>query len=120
LKQGKSQEAIAAYQKALEQKPEPKQAAKLHRKMAQAYLEQGKDAEAQSLIKAVLDSAKQTEAVNTSGPKPAEMPRSSLPAKLIIVAPKRFLDQVGTGQVSVEAFKKMATVEYVNFPAEQR
>jgi hypothetical protein len=121
LKQGKGQEAITAYQRALEQKPEPKRAAKLQRKLAQAYLEQGKDVEAHHAIQAVLESlTKAAEPAQGGSPKATESPRSSQPAKLIISTPRRLLDQVGTGQLSVEAFQKAATADYVNFPSGQK
>jgi tetratricopeptide (TPR) repeat protein len=118
LKQGKGQEAITAYLKALEQKLEPKQSAKLHRKLAQAYLEEGKDAEAQRALQTLAElMVRYADATKQTSPKPAETPRSPLPAKLILSAPRRLLDQVGTGQLSFEAFQKAATVEHVNFPA---
>ena len=39
-----------------------------------------------------------------------------LPAKLIISAPKRLLDEVGTGKMSLAEFKKAASIEFLTFP----
>jgi tetratricopeptide (TPR) repeat protein len=116
-KQGKDQEAVAAYQKALEQKPEPARATKIQRKLAQVYLEQGKDADAQRVLDAIRQLLRSTPESST---KPAEAARPLLPAKLVISAPKRLLVQVGSGHLSPDAFQKAATVDFVNFPPEPK
>src|SRR5262249_2913107 len=38
-----------------------------------------------------------------------------LPAKLIVSASKKLLDQVGSGKMSFEEFKKAATVQFLDF-----
>ena len=48
----------------------------------------------------------------TPKPKKAESP---LPSRLIITVPKELLDRAGTGRISLEEFKKAATVEYLPF-----
>ncbi len=45
--------------------------------------------------------------------KPA--PGIKLPTKLIISAPKKLLDQVGNGKITLAEFQKQATFEILNF-----
>jgi hypothetical protein len=110
MKQSKYKEAIEAYRKAVEQNPRNESAL---RKLAQAYLAQGDyDKAKQSIDRAVEWLKKQQGApAEAKPPSPAR-----LPDKLIISAPKKLLDQVGTGMITFEEFKKAATVEYVTFP----
>jgi hypothetical protein len=42
---------------------------------------------------------------------------STLPAKLIVSASKKLLDQVGSGKMTFDEFKKAATVQYLDFSA---
>jgi hypothetical protein len=44
----------------------------------------------------------------------------ALPAKLVISATRQMLDDVSTGKLSLEDFKKKATVEYLTFPAAEK
>ena len=114
LKQGRFEDAVKAFQKAIDQKPDAKQMAAIYRKLAQVYLNLEKDAQAQEAVqKAVEWLKKQQQAAKT--PQPAE-PVPALPAKLIISARKKLLDQAGAGKISFEEFKKAATVEYLTFP----
>jgi tetratricopeptide (TPR) repeat protein len=122
LKQGEPQAAIDAFRKAVAAaereattSPDSSDAQKslrgtLH-KLAQAYLAAGKDDEARSFMEkaAVLSGAK----VVTANPaaKPAAATR---PARLTVSAPKKLLDQIGNGKISLEEFRKQATVEYVS------
>jgi tetratricopeptide (TPR) repeat protein len=117
LKQGKYEEAVKALQQALDLKPGAKQTAGLYRKLAEAYLGLSKDAEARQAIDKAIEYLK---AGQTEAPDPAKPPRtahSPLPAKLIISAPRKLLDQVGSGKITVEEFQKAATVDYLTFPA---
>jgi hypothetical protein len=116
LKQGNYEEAVKAWQKALELEPGTKQATLLYRKLAEAYLALGKDGEARQAIDKALESAKAGQA---EGAKPSKQPEAScspLPAKLIISASKKLLDQVGSGKIAGEEFHKAATVNYLTFP----
>ena len=55
-------------------------------------------------------------AVLLAGPAQARNAGLELPAKLIISAPKRLLDEVGTGKMSLAEFKKAASIEFLTFP----
>jgi tetratricopeptide (TPR) repeat protein len=119
LKQGKYEEAVKAYQQALELNPGAKQAAALYRKLAEAYLGLGKDAEARQAIDKAMELAKVGQAEAAEPVKQPKATRSPLPAKLIISAPKKLLDQVGSGKITPEEFQKAATVDYLTFPGEK-
>jgi hypothetical protein len=116
LKQGKSDEAIRAYESALKTEPVAPRAAKLFPKIAQAYLAQGKVEEARRSLDRALEFATQK-----AGPQPAAKPapaaHSPLPAKLIVSASRRLLDQVGSGRMTFEEFRKEASAEYLTFRA---
>jgi hypothetical protein len=114
-KQGQPEEAVNAYRKALDQKPDSKLAVAIWRKLAQAYLTLGKDDEARQAIESALKAGKNPPAKGTRTRAPTRTSR--LPAKLIISAPKKILDQAGTGKMNFDAFKKAATVEMLNFAA---
>lgn len=50
-------------------------------------------------------------------------PRSTpaqLPSKLVVSASKKLLDEVGSGKMTFDAFRKAATVEYVKPPAAEK
>src|SRR5205807_6550292 len=115
VKQGKIQEAIRAFQRALNLDPPAKQAADLYRKIAQADLV----IEDVAAAKKALDMADQNlkeaaEPAKGSGPgKPNSPP--TLPSKLIISAPKRLLDQVAAGRIPYADFRRQATIDYLAF-----
>ncbi len=112
-KQGKTAEAIQAYQQALKQHPDWKRSAALFRKLAQALLSEGKDEEARELLTKALAERKKEPAA-----PPAETKRSPLPAKLIVTVPKGLLDAVASGRMNLDDFQKAARVEQVNPTAE--
>jgi tetratricopeptide (TPR) repeat protein len=116
LKQENWSKAIDAYKKAVEYNPEPKQVAVLYQKLARSHLGQAPDNHEayQKVIEKGMEWLRlaQGEAAKASQPAP-----SPLPAKLIVSAPKKLLDQAGAGKVSFEEFKKAATVEYLTAPA---
>jgi hypothetical protein len=66
-----------------------------------------------------LANAPQTPAQDKAVSKPASA-ASPLPARLIITASKRLLDQVGAGKMSLEDFKKAATMEHLTFSSPQK
>jgi hypothetical protein len=147
LKQREFQKAVLAYEKALEfqQKaaelqrrierdgqglprfPPPRDLAaevetmELLTRLAQAYLGQGKSDLA---IKTIQKIGEQTQRM-ANVPPPASAGRVKrpvpLPARLIVSAPKKVLEQVGAGKMRFEDFRKAATVQYLNFdpPAEK-
>lgn len=114
-RQNRVQEAITEYARAIEMASDQKTTAGLYQKMAQAFFARGDTSKAEDAMKHALaliaDQAKTVEA----GSKAAAP--SSLPAKLIISAPKKLLDQAGAGKLSLEEFKKAASVEYLTFPS---
>jgi tetratricopeptide (TPR) repeat protein len=117
LKQGRAQEAIQAFQRALNLSPPPKHAATLYRKIAQAYLMKEDDAAAKKSLEMAADNLKMAgeAAKNTAASAPGGPGKgnhaSSLPAKLIISAPKKLLDQVASGKVSYADFRRQATID---------
>ncbi len=138
MKQGKTEDAIKAYQKALNQLEQmlPHKAGsvltrddvpvlitgeQLCIKLAAALHETGQQDAATSELKQALEldqRVKQlTGAPVTANPTPAASP---LPAKLVVTVSKKLLDDVGSGRMTFEAFCKAAMVEYVNPAAEKK
>lgn len=114
LKQGRTQEAIAAYEKALELGGAGRQEA-LYRKLAQAYLalsETGKQDQSVAVRRA-LEYLRRLQDGKTEAAPPAAGPQ--LPARLTLSAPKKLLDQAGAGQMSLEEFRRTARVELLHF-----
>jgi hypothetical protein len=122
LKQGKAQEAIKAFQRALNLGPPAKQSAGLYRKIAQADLiledlaaaKKALDMAADQLKVAAEESPKNTGTAGGSGVTKGP-PGPSLPPKLIISAPKKLLDQVASGKISHADFRKQVTIDYFGF-----
>jgi tetratricopeptide (TPR) repeat protein len=119
-KQGKLKEAVEAYKNALKNL-DPDKDLETYRqvsvKLAQVLLAQGDAEEAKTLLDKALEKKAPKEVA-----KPPEQPQptaSPLPAKLIISAPKKLLDQVGEGKITLEEFKKQATVDYQKFAPEK-
>jgi hypothetical protein len=126
LKQGQPDKAIEAYSKALvaadeaandANRDEPASRARVSNalvRLAQAYLAAGKVDEA----RATMDRAKTAREEKPradSGPKPRTANKAAqlrVPARLTVSAPKKLLDQVGSGQISLDEFRKKVTVEY--------
>jgi len=133
-KQGKSDEAIHAYQKVVEILSKPLQFSEstpydqvrkavesatktlrsAHGKLAQALLEQGKLDEA----KAAIESAKSVNlrAEGEAGKKPV-VPKTQLPIKLTIRVPKQVLDDHKAGRMTLDQVQSAAEVEAVGFAA---
>jgi hypothetical protein len=120
LKQGKMQEAIASYESAAKIEPKLAQDPSLLERVAQAYIAQGRKDQGEAALtraRKLREDALAQQSKNTQG---GESPSASLPAKLVISATKRLLDRVGNGEISYEAFKKEAQVEYLSFPTRQK
>jgi hypothetical protein len=118
LKQAKHKEAIEAYRKALEQNPK---STALLRKLAQAYMVEAGSYLASGADDKARESFDKADSWWKKAQEPATTNKSAtaapaLPAKLIVAAPKKLLDQVGAGKISFEDFKKAAPVEYQTFP----
>jgi hypothetical protein len=127
LRQGKAREAIKTYQDALSLIMEPKQAAAIYRKIAQADLALEDDAGAKQALEMAQQFLKhQAQAAEGnvpkqqtggSAPKPQAAP---LVSKLIISAPKRLLDQVAAGKMAFHDFEKQVAAEYIGFSASEK
>jgi tetratricopeptide (TPR) repeat protein len=120
LKQGRYEDAIAAFQKAVESASGSKQKATLHRKLAQAYLMQGQDEKARFQIDRAIAFLKEAQDEKNK-PAPAAKPETnSLPVKMIISVPKKLLDQAGEGKMPFEESCRGASVETLRFEGTQR
>jgi hypothetical protein len=122
-RQGKSQEALACYAQAVRllngnssQFKDAKQVAGLYGKVAQVYLALQQNEAAR---KAILTSLEYLKRIDDSETKPAKSAKGrssvALPAKLIISASKKVLDQAGAGKMTFADFVKEAQVEYLPF-----
>ena len=124
LKQGQGLEALRAYQQALAKSPDAQHAAAMYLKLAQLYLTVQKDeAEARQAMehaRELLAQAAPAAEKLASKPTPSAELAQPLPSRLIISAPKRLLDQVSAGKMTLEDFKKKATVERLSFGAPQK
>jgi tetratricopeptide (TPR) repeat protein len=133
MKQGKPQEAIQAYQKAADQLtqmiahqekteigltqndvPALLTAIDLCNKLADAYVQSGQQDAGSGMLKKAGDLAKQAQKL-TGAPVPTNPPPAlaTLPGKLVVSATKKQLDDVGSGKMTFEEFRKAATVDYV-------
>lgn len=116
-KQGHYEEAITAFQKAVELKPSPKEAAGLYRKLAQCYLALEKNEEARSVLNQYTEFLIHAQLVrnarNTSAAAKPSAP--ALPIKLIISAPKKLLGELKAGRISFDDFRHQAHIETLRF-----
>jgi hypothetical protein len=119
LKQGKAADAEKAYQQAIAQSTSTRRTAALRGKYAQALLSEGKTEEAAHILNQSLAEMKKEQAVPPQPSQPAAAARPALPAKLIVSASKKLLEQAAGSKMSLEDFQKMATVEYLNFTPPQ-
>lgn len=114
MKQGHYAEAIAAYQKAVELKPGPKEPAILYRKLAQCYLNLGEDEKGRALLDQAISLRKKAGDEKEKPASPSQA-TASLPLKLIISAPKKLLDEMKVGRISFEEFRHKASIEALRF-----
>ena len=122
LKQNQPQLAIEAYAKAVaaaENQARQNPAGGNERlrtallKLSQAFLAAGKiDDARQAMDRAEIGKGKSARRPTS---RPLKSTLTARPARLNISAPKKLLDQVGNGKISLDEFRKQATVEY--FPA---
>jgi hypothetical protein len=130
LKQQKYAEALDALHKAVtavendlqknpsgpERRQELERLSSLYSKLAQAQLATGRMDEARATLeraRGTSQEATRTAQGQTTAPAAAKPGGSVLPARLTLSAPKRLLDEVGSGKMSFEQFRKQVTVEYV-------
>jgi tetratricopeptide (TPR) repeat protein len=115
LKQQQFQAAFDAYAKAIaavdaEAKAgggQPKDLSSLYARQAQALLGLGRiDA-----AKEALKKSEESKPIKPATPATREQRSTHVPARLIVSATKRQLDQVGQGQLSFEDFRKAAVIE---------
>jgi cytochrome c553 len=134
VKQGKTEEAIRAYQKVIQILSKPlafsvntayDQVAKTlenatktlrsaHGKLAQVLLEQGKLDEAKAAIESAKTASVRVE--GEAGKKPAA-PKVQLPIKLTVRVAKQLLDDHKAGRATLDQVRSAAEVEAVGFPA---
>lgn len=142
MKQGKTQDAIDAYNKAAKQiqpnlqyhetwepglqrgdVPALLTAVDIGNKLAAAYVQAGNDQAASKTLKETAAYAKQAERLTGvavpvgAGAQPAAQ---ALPSKLVVTATKKQVDDTASGKLTFEAFCKAAAVEFVSPPAEKK
>jgi tetratricopeptide (TPR) repeat protein len=117
LKQGKAQEAINAFQRALNLSPPARQAASLYQKISQADLMIEDVIGAQKAMEMAMENLKlasePTKNQSTGGSAKTEG-RPSLPSKLIISAPKKLMDLVAN-KLPYSQFRRQVTIDYFDF-----
>jgi tetratricopeptide (TPR) repeat protein len=133
LRQGRVQEAVAAYQRALELKPDDNRLRTVQQKIGQAYLrlsqgsvvgggvseEQavdnairflrerlGNDPNRNTDLAAIIDTLSRAKA----GVAPSA--EHAVPTQLVITARRDTLDQVGSGKITFEEFRRRVTVQH--------
>jgi tetratricopeptide (TPR) repeat protein len=124
LKQGRFEEAVKAFEKAIQENPNSVglrgkylEALKSHVEAIQKQLEADKpklDEMRKQLLDAANEYAKALGGKKEEAAPPQPPPPPPLPVKLTISAPKRILDQVGAGKMTFEEFRKSpeVTVEF--------
>jgi hypothetical protein len=121
LKQGKPAEAFKAYLKALELNTDSSLNDVYYGRVQRAYAATPeKPTEMEIALKKAALRLGQKNPEQVTQPKmekPSEPKAANAPAKLVITACKQHLDEVGSGKISLEEFKKKVIVEYVTLPA---
>jgi hypothetical protein len=125
VKNGRYEEAMRAYRNAAAKDKDPQRLAGLYLKIASLELSAAKNEEAarKTAERAlqflqVLQRVERPQTKNTAQSAPPASGAAAGPAasKLIITAPKRLLDQVATGRIDFEAFRKAVRVQHVPLP----
>jgi hypothetical protein len=123
LKQGRYKEAVAAYQRALEMKPDSAHAGPVYAKLAQAYLglqaSTADEAQRQAILKG-LEFLRRLQQERAGGAKGGEPLRGAPYGQLIITAPKSLLERSGPGGLSPEQFRREASVHFRPIRAPER
>jgi len=119
-----SRKAIAQIENEMKQNPtetkgKRQRLAALYGKQAQALLAAGNIDAARAPLDQAAKLFGETTGANVSLANKAKPEGTSLPAKLIISAPKNLLDAVGSGKIDYEAFRQQVSVEYLTFGEEK-
>jgi hypothetical protein len=122
MKQHDYNQAAEAYMKASAVYKQPPSEAdaqleviELGSKLARALMALGKKAEAENVVKAVAQLSDRL-AGGAAPTKPVEgKSQIPLPAKLIIEVRKALIDQLGSGKITFDEFRKAASVEHLTF-----
>ena len=123
MKQNKAEEAIKAYLQALEMKPDDKQHVNILQQLQRAYRQAKKEPEARltdQKLKEYMSKMEEAQIKQWTQQMVQAAQPTSLPGKMIISATKKQLEDVGSGKMSFEDFRKAASVELVTFPAEMK
>jgi tetratricopeptide (TPR) repeat protein len=119
MKQGQYEEALKAFQKAIEVKQlDPNESMALYRKLAQCYLALERVAEAKAALDKTAEISKNAQdAADAKNKLPAanKPAAPALPAKLIISASKKLLGEIKTSRISFDDFRNQAHVETLHF-----
>jgi tetratricopeptide (TPR) repeat protein len=118
FKQGKIKEAEKAYLtalKLLESNPDDAALHQVYHGLAQCYLADGKTEEAKNYLEKAIALDKKKPADPNSPKKETTTPVAT---KLIVSAAKKLLDQVGSGKMTIEEFRKEVSMEQIT-PAEK-
>jgi hypothetical protein len=121
-KQGKHDEALRHYERALGQLAQQGQPGEVTEKMlrqraAQALLEKGDVEAARKMLDQLLAAQNRQKKYGENKKRDEAAGGVDLPGKLIITVPKRLLEKAGAG-LSFEEFRKEAGVQYLTFPRE--
>jgi tetratricopeptide (TPR) repeat protein len=93
--------------------------ASLYSRKAQALLAMGKVGEARDALDKATKLSGETTGANVALANKSKPESMSLPAKLIISAPKGLFDAVGSDKIDYEAFRQQVSVEYLTFGEEK-
>jgi len=108
LKQRKYDQALEAYTQAQKRQPDlANQSPDFRRKLAETYLGLNQVDQARAVLDQIVAGHQKPNRPTGS----ASAAKPELPAKLIVSAPKKLLDQAGGGKMTFEEFKKAATVD---------
>ena len=89
--------------------------------MAQSLVAAQKYDEAVQVFQKLAEERKKKQADPPPKAEPSAPAKPTpLPAKLIVSASKKLVDDVGSGKMSFEDFKKAVSVEYLTFPAQKK
>lgn len=111
-KQGRYAEAIIVFRKAEERNPDPNAMLTLDRKLAQCHLALGEDEMARKALDHIRSLQKKD---HDTADVPAAGANPTLPAKLIVSASKKLLDEAKGSKISFEEFRRRAHVETLRF-----
>jgi tetratricopeptide (TPR) repeat protein len=113
LKQGRIDEAVRVYKRAVELGGGSKELAGLYRKLAQAHLMRDQDTAALEAIEKALQSRRQVSAKGKSTPRTPKA--APLPAQLIVSVQKGVADHYARGAITFDQFRRAAHVELRKF-----